>query len=113
DHVGEDAREEVEVAPAARVVDPVPLATDDLDGLVVVEGDPLGDDGSVARVTVRPAPSIACRAFAVPPATCPGSPCPDYRVTGPGPGVRITRRRYGPCGAGRAPPRPRRARTRR
>ena len=53
EHVREDAGEEVEVPAALGVGDPAALAADDLDRLVVVDTDPVGDDRAVAGEELR------------------------------------------------------------
>ncbi len=47
-HRGEDAAEEVEVAVAVGVPDVAALAVGELDGVLVVEREPVGQDGAVA-----------------------------------------------------------------
>lgn len=51
-HRGEDAAEEVEVLVALGVPDVAALAVRDLDRVLVVEGEPVGQDGLVAGVQV-------------------------------------------------------------
>ncbi|MGX1090279.1 hypothetical protein RKD47_000960 [Streptomyces albogriseolus] len=51
-HGGEDAAEEVQVAVAVGVPDVASLAVGDLDGVFVVEGEPVGEDGAVAAQQV-------------------------------------------------------------
>ena len=58
EHVRQDAGEEVEVAAALAVGDPAALAADDLDRLVVVDPDPVGDDRAMAGEKLRHAPSL-------------------------------------------------------
>lgn len=51
-HGGEDAAEEVEVFVAVGVPDVAAFAVGDLDGVFVVEGEPVGEDGLVTGVEV-------------------------------------------------------------
>ena len=53
EHVGQNAGEEVKVAAALTVGYPAALAADDLDRLVVVDPDPVGDDRAMAGEELR------------------------------------------------------------
>src|SRR5579863_5886094 len=70
EHVGQDAGEEVKVAATLAVGDPAALAADDLDRLVVVDPDPVGDGRAMAGEKLRHAAYSPAPAAPLGPTSC-------------------------------------------